>query len=129
MSDAVSRDEGFDELLDAIAAGEGYYLACPEGHGSLPPRRACPACGAMELAEEPLPESGTIDTFTVINVSTPQLADDTPYATAVADFGPVRVTGMIQGLAPDEVEVGLSVSAAVGETETTGERVLTLRPS
>lgn len=118
------RDEGFDDLLDAIAAGEGFYCECPEGHGSLPPRRACPHCGATDLAERPLPDSGTIETFTVIRVATPEFADDVPYVTAVADFGAVRLTGLLRGVEPDEVETGMAVVPDVGRTETTGERVL-----
>ena len=121
------RDEGYDDLLDAIAEGEGFYLECPEGHGSLPPRRVCPHCGATDLEEVPLPESGAIETFTTVHVASPEFADDTPYVTAIADFGTVYLTGVVRGVEPDEVEVGLEVTPDVDETETTGERVLVLR--
>lgn len=122
MSDP--RDEGFDDFLDAVAAGEGYYLECPDGHGSLPPRRACPRCGSQELVEEPLPATGEVETYTTIHVATPEFADDTPYVTAVAGFGPVRLTGMLRGVEAEAVETGMTVAPGVGETETTGERVL-----
>lgn len=123
-----SRDAGYDEFVESVAEGEGYYLECPEGHGSLPPRRVCPTCGATELSEQPLPDSGTIDTYTVVHVGTPDFEADTPYVTAVASFGPVRLTGVVRGVEPDEVETGLSVGVGVEERETTGEPLLTFRP-
>jgi uncharacterized OB-fold protein len=132
MTDASSdeervRDEGYDDLLDAISEGEGFYLECPEGHGSLPPRRVCPHCGATDLEEVSLPESGAVETFTTVHVASPEFEDDTPYVTAVADFGNVYLTGVVRGVDPEEVAVGLEVTPDVGETETSGERVLVLR--
>jgi uncharacterized OB-fold protein len=121
------RDEGFDDLLDAIETGEGFYLECPEDHGSLPPRRVCPHCGATDLEETPLPETGEVETFTTVNVAAPEFADDVPYVTAVADFGGVRLTGQVRGVDSDDLEVGIEVAPEVGGSETTGERVLVLR--
>jgi uncharacterized OB-fold protein len=121
-------DTGYDEWIDAVESGEGYYLECPDGHGSLPPRRTCPHCGALTLAKSPLPESGTIETFGVVHVAAPSFADDTPYATGVVDFGPVRVTGVVRGVDHDGLEVGMSVGVGVEPTETTGESVVVFRP-
>ncbi|WP_276247884.1 Zn-ribbon domain-containing OB-fold protein [Haladaptatus sp. YSMS36] len=122
------RDAGYDDLLDAIEAGEGFYLRCANGHGSLPPRRACPHCGTQALEQEPLPESGEIETYTVVHVATPEFAEDTPYVTAVVNFGPVRLTGQVRGIDPEEVSTGLVVGAGVEQTATMGERLLTFRP-
>ncbi|WIV68729.1 Zn-ribbon domain-containing OB-fold protein [Natrialbaceae archaeon AArc-T1-2] len=127
MSDEP-RDGAFDEWLDALEDDEPYYLECPEGHGSLPPRRVCPDCGATDLEQRPLPAGGEIETFTITHVPTPAFEEDAPYATAVADFGPVRVTGQVAGVDLEEIENGLTVEPAVGVSETTDERVLTLRP-
>ncbi|NIB98866.1 Zn-ribbon domain-containing OB-fold protein [Halobacterium sp. R2-5] len=117
------RDAGFDDLLDALAEGDGYYLACANGHGSLPPRRVCPECGSTDLDEEPLPETGEVATYTQVHVPAPSFADDAPYVTAVVDFGPVRLTGQV--LADyEDVEIGTEVAPTVGETETNGERLV-----
>ena len=124
MSDA---NEGFDEFLDAVETGDSYYLECEEGHGWLPPRRVCPVCGSRDLAEEALPESGTVESHTTVRVPAPRFADDAPYATAIADFGPLRVTAQYRG-DPDEVETGLTVGLDVAESMTAGERVLVFRP-
>lgn len=121
------RDAGFDDFLDALADGDGYYLACADGHGSLPPRRACPHCGRTDLTEEPLPETGDVATHTQVHVPTPAFADDAPYVDAVVDFGPVRLTGQVLA-DPADVEVGLPVEPGVGETATTGERLLVFEP-
>lgn len=126
MSDV--RDAGYDDLLDAINSGDGYYLECANGHGSLPPRLACPECGSQELSEVALPDSGKVDTYTVVTVATPSFREDAPYVTAVVDFGPVRLTGQLRGITHDEVETGQVVGVDVEETKTTGDRVVVFRP-
>lgn len=126
MSDYAN--EGFDEWLDALDDGEGYYLACPEGHGWLPPRRVCPECGATDLAEEPLPAVGEVATYTVTEVASPSFAEDTPYVTAIVDFGPVELTGQLRGVDHDEVAVGMTVGATAGERVTTDDRLVEFRP-
>ena len=122
-----ARDDGYDDLLDAVEEGEPYYLACANGHGSLPPRRTCPHCGGVDLSEEPLPESGTIETFTTTQVAAPSFSSKAPYTTAVVDFGPVRVTGIVRADAED-TEVGMRVGLAVGRNTMTGNRMLTFLP-
>lgn len=121
------RDAGFDEFLDALADGEGYYVECANGHGSLPPRRVCPECGSDDLAEVSLPASGEVATYTRVHVPAPSFADDAPYVTAVVDFGPVRLTGQVLADVED-VEIGLEVEPGVGETETRGERLVVFEP-
>lgn len=127
MTADTVRDEGYDDFLDAVAEGEGYYLKCSNGHGSLPPRRACPHCGSTDLSDVALPDTGEVETHTTIHVATPEFAEDTPYVTAVVDFGGVRLTGILrdeEGEEGKDLAVGAVVSPAVGESETTGERVL-----
>ncbi|NGM69743.1 nucleic acid-binding protein [Natronolimnobius sp. AArcel1] len=122
------RDAGFDDWLDAAEAHEAYYLECDAGHGSLPPRQVCPECGSTALTKEPLPEPGEIATYTVTHVATPSFADDAPYATAIADFGPVRMTGQVVEIDLEDIEQGLEVEVAVTVSETTGERVVAFQP-
>ncbi|WIV68182.1 Zn-ribbon domain-containing OB-fold protein [Natrialbaceae archaeon AArc-T1-2] len=127
MSETV-RDEGFDDWLDAVERGEPYYLKCTEGHSFLPPRRVCPDCGSTSVESAPLPATGDVETFTVTSVATPAFEDDTPYAVAIADFGPVRLTGQLVEIDVDDVENGMTVEPDVVTSETTGERVLSFRP-
>jgi len=123
-----ARDGGYDDWLDAIETGQGCYLACENGHGWLPPRRVCPDCGSRDLSEEPLPDSGEIATHTTIQVATPQFEDDAPYVTAIVDFGPVSITGMVRDVDPNDVTIGDVVGIDVGERATTGERAVVFRP-
>lgn len=118
---STERLAGYDDLLDAVDTGTGYYLTCAEGHGSFPPRRVCPTCGAEALSEEPLPKTGTVETFTQVHVPGPRFDGEKPVV-AIADFGPVRLTGRVQARA-GEVEVGVQVSPTVATAET-GERYL-----
>lgn len=121
------RDAGFDEWLDALEREEAYYLECGNEHGSLPPRRVCPECGSTDLAERPLPDSGEVETFTVTHVPTPSFEADAPYATAIVDFGPVRITGQVVGIEPEAVESGVPVEPEVRVSTTTGDRLVAFR--
>lgn len=123
-----ARDGAYDDLLDAIENGEGYYLECPAGHGWLPPRRVCPECGARDLTETLFPEAGEVATYTTVSVATPQFSEDAPYVTAIVDFGAVSVTGLLRDADPEDVEVGMTVGVDVGERETTGDRAIVFRP-
>lgn len=129
MVEPTDANAGYDDFVDVVAAGEGYYLECGRGHGALPPRRACPHCGRDDLSREPLADTGEVETYTVVQVPTPQLAHDVPYVTAIARFGPVRVTGFLRGVEPGEPVVGTPVELAVEHTHTEGERALVLRPA
>ena len=123
-----ARDGKFADWLDAVAEGEGYYLECDEGHGHLPPQRVCSNCGSRDLEETALPESGEIATYTVINVAAPDFSEDTPYVTAVADFGPVRLTGILPDIDGEDVETGMTVGVGVGERVTTGDDMVVFEP-
>jgi len=127
MSD--TRDAGYDDFLDALEAGEPYYLESPSGNGWLPPREVDPETGERELVEKDLPTTGEILTYTITNVAGPSFADDTPYVVAIGQFGPVRITGQVRGLDHDDVEVGQEVEIGVGRNETADERVVVFEPA
>jgi uncharacterized OB-fold protein len=119
-----TRDAGYDDLLDAIEAGEPYYLESPSGNGWLPPVETDPQTGERDLTEQPLPDTGEILTQTKVNVAAPDFVDDAPYVVAVGDFGPISITGQVRGVDPDDVDIGMEVSLDVERTETTDERVV-----
>lgn len=135
-------EEGYDEWLDALEDATGYALVCPNGHGSLPPRRVCPACGATKLSREPLPETGVLKTFSVVHVPAPSFAGDAPYVTAIASVGPVRLTGVLHGVDPSvvgggddgriddgaAVDVGTRVSVDVETRSDAADRTVVFRP-
>ena len=121
-------DQSYDEWVAALGTDNAFYLECPEGHGSLPPRRTCPHCGATELSETPLPETGTVETYTEVHVAGPDFAGQTPYVTAIASFGAVRLTGVLREASEDDVDAGLAVSVETAENPDTGQRTVVFRP-
>ena len=128
MSDEdAPGDAGYDEFVAAVEEGEGYYFECPDGHGSLPPRRVCPHCGTTELIEVTLPDTGTIETYTETAVPTPSFSEDAPYILAIAAFGPVKITGQVRDA--DTIEIGEEVSIDVVERKTTDDPLLVFRPA
>jgi len=132
----MSNDDqpaSYTEWLDAIEAGEGFYLESPTGEGSLPPRRVCPETGSTDLTRTPLPETGTIETYSVVHVAAPGFADDTPYVSAIADFGSVRITGVVAGVDPEAIGdttdlIDTKVRLTVETRETTDDRLIVLSP-
>lgn len=128
MSDERARDGGYDDFLDAVGAGEGYYLACPNGHGWLPPRRVCPECGAREFSEASLPATGEVTVTSTVHVTAPQFVEDAPYVVALASFGPVTLTGQLRDVDADEDLVGVSVEPTIVWSATTGDRLLGFQP-
>lgn len=117
MTAPTSRNAGHDEWLDAIANDEGYYLECSNGHGALPPRRACPVCAERGLDRQPLPPTGEIVTYTTVHVPTPEFEGKTPYVTAIAEFGPVRLTGLLVESSTEAVATGQLVLPVVAASE------------
>lgn len=117
-----------DEFCEAIEAGDPFYLACPEGHGLVPPRRVCPHCGAQTLTAEPLPGPGQVQASTVVHVATSAFADNVPYVTAIAEFGPVSLTGVITESTADTVEKGTPVTVNIDRTETRQRPTLVFEP-
>lgn len=118
MSDA--SDGEFSAFLDAIEADKPFYLTCPEDHGAIPPQQLCHECHSQDLSRTPLPDTGDIATYTVVAVPAPRFSDDSPYVTAIADFGPVMLTGQFRDVDPDTVETGQTVQLGVGWAD--GER-------
>jgi len=127
--DDESRTNGLDDFLDALEEGDPYYLESPSGNGWLPPRRMDPETGERELTQKELPDTGEILTMTTTNVAGPSFADDAPFVVAVAQFGPVRITGQVRGMDHDDVEIGQEVTIGVGENETEGERLVVFEPA
>lgn len=127
MSDDT-RHAGYDDFLDAVEAGEPYYLASASGNGWLPPRYVDPQTGDRELGEQALPKIGELLTYTQTNISGPSFADDTPYVVAIAQFGPVRITGQIRGIDPPDLAIGQEVELTVGRTATDDERIILFEP-
>jgi len=119
----------FDELADAIDADGGEYRVCTAcGVAVLPPRECCPDCGDTAFDTRPLPDRGTLRSFTEIYVTIPAFHGETPYTVALVEFdGRLTLTGQLRGASADEVDIG---DPLVVETERRGEgaTLVTFRP-
>ena len=124
----MSRNAGYDDFLDAVESGAPYYLESSSGEAYLPPMLYDPETGERGMDEQPLPETGEILTHTTTNVATPAFVHDAPYVTAVAAFGPVRLTGQVVA-DPETVDIGQVVELGITRSETTDERVLVFEPA
>ena len=124
MNVETVRETGYDAWLDALEVGDGYYLR-EDGRATVPPA----VTGGGGLEREPLPETGTIESKTVIRVPHPDFGADAPYAIAIVDFGPVTLTGQVTGIDPEDVETGLAVEATVLECDSSGKRFVAFRPA
>jgi uncharacterized protein len=80
------------------------------------PRASCTRCYAERLAWQPVDSRGTVFTYTVTHQRVGFAFDkDAPYILAVVEFpvpGTVRMAGVLRGVAPEEVRIGLPVRAA-----------------
>lgn len=87
---------------------------CPDGHAAFPPRGLCPHCGKPQ-EQRPLPARGELATHTVIAPGAGPSEFDPfqdvfgEYAVGVAEFGGVRVPGMICDTPLERLAVGLPV--------------------
>jgi len=124
MSGKITRETGYDAWLDALEADEGYYLR-GDNRATVPP---AVTGGNDELERETLPETGMVESKTVIHAPHPDFEDNAPYAIAIVEFGPVTLTGQVTGTDPEAVETGLEVKATVLEAETSGQRFVGFRP-
>lgn len=77
------------------------------------PRRAvCARCLSPDTEVVPLSSRGTLYTYTVVYQSTPEFR--TPYLLAYVDLPEgVRLLAPLEGLAPDQVQIGIALDLRV----------------
>ena len=95
---------------DGLARGEPRAQRCT-GCGRVwwPPRPACPRCQCPDHAWTPLPDRGTLFTWTVVHhTRLPGFRDAVPYAVGMVDLpeAGVRVIGRITA-PPGALTVGM----------------------
>ena len=83
----------------------GKCVGC--GYLAFPPRIVCPECGAREFETVNLDDTGTIVSYTVIQVAADELATEVPLPIAIieTDDGG-RLTAQVVDCEPEEVEIG-----------------------
>jgi len=77
----------------------------------IPPRPMCTNCFSKELIWVQLRPKGRLLTYTVIHVAPERFQSMAPYAYGIVELeeGP-RLPGIIRGLDPDKIEVGIDLA-------------------
>ena len=92
-----------------------------------PPEEICHLCGAMSFTSTALSPSGTIHSYTIVHYAVhPALADAVPYAVVLVsldDAPEIRVVGNLLDRAPEEVRIGLAVTATWDQRDVDGETI------
>jgi uncharacterized OB-fold protein len=102
------------QFLKHIKEGRLMGRRCPScSKVYAPPRGGCPMCG-VEFAEDvQLKDTGTMVTYSVVNVNFANRAVDLPYVTAEVAFDGSDTTTslLLKGVKPEEARMGMRVKA------------------
>ncbi len=113
-----------------FTSGELAVQTCSScGVHQHPPEEICHRCGSMSFTTTSMTPTGTVYSYTVAHYAVhPALADAVPYAVVlvVLDDDPeIRVVGNVVGLPPDDISIGMAVSA-VWESHDVDDEVVRL---
>lgn len=109
------KQQGPDqEFVQYLADGEfKIQLCCECGQHVFYPRLLCSHCGADKLTWTKPSGKGT-----VYSTSVPRGGKEGDYNIALIDLaeGP-RMLSRVEGIAPEKVEIGMAVTAFIGEVD------------
>ncbi|AKG38859.1 MAG: Zn-ribbon domain-containing OB-fold protein [Infirmifilum sp.] len=93
------------------------------GKTFYPYRGICPVCGSSNVEAKKLPETGTIETFSVVRTPPTEFTGQAPYVVALVrlDDGTL-VPAQITDVEPEEVQVGMRVEAVFRRYREQGEK-------
>ena len=100
--------------LRGLAEGRLIGQRCPAcGKVYIPSRGTCPADGVPTNSEVELPDTGTVTTFSVVNVGYPGQKVTPPYVAAAVllDGADIAFQHLLLGCDPGEVRMGMRVRA------------------
>jgi uncharacterized protein len=105
-----------EESLFYTSLSEGQLVGqrCPTCEKVyIPPRSACPADGTPTAEEVPLPDTGTVTTFCIVNVPFLGQRITPPYVSAyiLLDGADIAFLHLILDIPADEVRMGMRVKA------------------
>jgi uncharacterized protein len=121
--------------LRGLAEGRLIGQRCPAcGKVYIPSRGTCPADGVPADSEVELPDTGTVTTFSVVNVGYPGQQVTPPYVAAAVllDGADIAFQHLILGCDPGEVRMGMRVRAVWrprGEWATTAGNISHFAPT
>ena len=105
---------GESAYLRGLAEGRLIGQRCPAcGKVYVPSRGTCPVDGVPADSEVELPDTGTVTTFSIVNVAYPGQQVTPPYVAAAVllDGADIAFQHLILGCEPGEVRIGMRVRA------------------
>ena len=77
-----------------------------------PPRMVCPKCSSNRMAEEKLPETGKVLSYTVIRYAPRGFERQVPYVVALIELdNGTRLISQLTDVKPEDVKCGMRVEA------------------
>jgi len=126
---------GESAYLRGLAGGRLTGQRCPAcGKVYVPSRGTCPVDGVPADEAVELPDTGTVTTFSIVNVAYPGQQVKPPYVAAAVllDGADIAFQHLILGCAPGEVRIGMRVRAVWRPREewaTTASTITHFRPA
>jgi len=101
-----------EQFYKNILQGKLMGSICKKcGKVHLPPRPLCDQCLSKEFQWVELPQKGKLLTYTVIHVAPTQFQEMTPYIVGIVQIEKgVKIPGMIRGVAPEQVKIGMPLT-------------------
>jgi uncharacterized OB-fold protein len=91
----------------------GKCKKCGKIH--LPPRPLCDNCFSNDFEWMEIQPNGKLLTYTVIHVAPPQFQGMAPYAVGIVQLeSGLKIPGMIMGIAPEKIKVGMPLKIDFG---------------
>ena len=121
--------------LRGLADGRLIGQRCPAcGKVYIPSRGVCPADGVPADSQVELPDTGTVTTFSIVNVGYPGQRVTPPYVAAAVllDGADIAFQHLILGCDPADVHLGMRVRAVwrpPGERGTTADSISHFAPA
>ena len=105
-------EEFYKHILQGRLMG-GKCKQCGKVH--LPPRPLCDNCFSNQFVWVELPHNGKLLTYTVIHVAPTQFQGMAPYAVGIVELEDgSRIPGMVRGVAPERIKVGMPLTIDFG---------------
>ena len=107
-------------FYDRLRDHELVFQRCAAcANAVFPLRTVCPHCAGEELALEVSAGRGTLYSFTTQHrASHPHFADSVPYSLGLVDLDEgIRVFASVDGIAPDDLAVGMPVQLGFDDVE------------
>jgi uncharacterized OB-fold protein len=86
----------------------------------LPPKPMCTHCFSTNLTWIELEGSGKLVSYTIINIAPEQFQSMAPYAVGIVELTKdLRLPGMIRGVEPEKISVGMNLKVDFEQVSTT----------